>query len=63
MPKTMSAASGGGGRQRGRRVTSSLSEINVIPLVDVMLVLLIISILSGIILPNLAASVIQNGAV
>ncbi|MEP6782313.1 MAG: biopolymer transporter ExbD [Acidobacteriota bacterium] len=30
------------GRRRGRRVTSSLSEINVVPLVDVMLVLLII---------------------
>ena len=30
------------GRRRGRRVTTSLSEINVIPLVDVMLVLLII---------------------
>jgi biopolymer transport protein ExbD len=29
-------------RGRGRRVTTSLSEINVIPLVDVMLVLLII---------------------
>jgi biopolymer transport protein ExbD len=34
---TTSAASG-----RGRRVTSSLAEINVVPLVDVMLVLLII---------------------
>jgi biopolymer transport protein TolR len=30
------------GRRRGRRVSTSLSEINVIPLVDVMLVLLII---------------------
>jgi biopolymer transport protein ExbD len=30
------------GRRRGRRVTTSLSEINVTPLVDVMLVLLII---------------------
>jgi biopolymer transport protein TolR len=30
------------GRKRARRVTTSLSEINVIPLVDVMLVLLII---------------------
>jgi biopolymer transport protein TolR len=35
-----SAASGRGGRSR--RVTSSLAEINVVPLVDVMLVLLII---------------------
>ena len=33
--------SGGSGR-RGRRVSSSLAEINVVPLVDVMLVLLII---------------------
>jgi biopolymer transport protein ExbD len=32
----------GNGRQRRRRVSSSLSEINVVPLVDVMLVLLII---------------------
>ena len=31
-----------GGRGRGRRTTSSLAEINVVPLVDVMLVLLII---------------------
>ena len=30
------------GRGRGRRVTTSLAEINVVPLVDVMLVLLII---------------------
>jgi biopolymer transport protein ExbD len=32
----------GNGRGRGRRVSSSLAEINVVPLVDVMLVLLII---------------------
>jgi biopolymer transport protein ExbD len=32
----------GNGRQRRRRVSSSLSEINVVPLVDVMLVILII---------------------
>jgi biopolymer transport protein ExbD/biopolymer transport protein TolR len=32
----------GNGRQRRRRVSTSLSEINVVPLVDVMLVLLII---------------------
>jgi biopolymer transport protein TolR len=31
-----------GGRSRGRRVTTALAEINVVPLVDVMLVLLII---------------------
>jgi biopolymer transport protein TolR len=42
MPKVMSHAPSGGGRQRGRRVTTSLAEINVIPLVDVMLVLLIV---------------------
>ncbi len=35
-------ASGGGRRGRGKRVASALSEINVVPLVDVMLVLLII---------------------
>jgi biopolymer transport protein TolR len=35
-------ASGGGRRGRGKRVAPALSEINVVPLVDVMLVLLII---------------------
>ena len=43
MPKVIASAPNAGGRhQRGRRVASSLAEINVIPLVDVMLVLLII---------------------
>lgn len=42
MPKVMSQSASGGGRQRGRRVTTTLAEINVIPLVDVMLVLLIV---------------------
>ena len=43
MPKVMPAADGAAGRLgRGRRVATSLSEINVVPLVDVMLVLLII---------------------
>ena len=43
MPKVQPAASGPApGRSRGRRVASSLAEINVVPLVDVMLVLLII---------------------
>jgi len=43
VPKVMSAASAPGGRlARGRRVSSTLAEINIIPLVDVMLVLLII---------------------
>ena len=39
----MSSAPNAGGRhQRGRRVAPTLSEINVVPMVDVMLVLLII---------------------
>jgi biopolymer transport protein TolR len=43
MPKIHSPESGGSNRRsRGRRVAPSLSEINVVPLVDVMLVLLII---------------------
>ena len=43
MPKIHTPESGGSNRRsRGRRVAPSLSEINVVPLVDVMLVLLII---------------------
>jgi biopolymer transport protein ExbD len=42
MPKVQAAAGAGGRRGRGRRVSTSLAEINVVPLVDVMLVLLII---------------------
>jgi len=43
MPKVIASAPNAGGRhQRGRRGSTSLAEINVIPLVDVMLVLLII---------------------
>ncbi|HVC18510.1 MAG TPA: biopolymer transporter ExbD [Vicinamibacterales bacterium] len=43
MPKVQPAAApSGNGRTRTRRVASSLAEINVVPLVDVMLVLLII---------------------
>ena len=43
MPKVHPAADTGPGRLgRGRRVSTSLSEMNVVPLVDVMLVLLII---------------------
>ena len=43
MPKVMASAPNASGRhQRGRRVGPTLAEINVIPLVDVMLVLLVI---------------------
>jgi len=43
MPKVIASAPNAGGRhQRGRRAGPTLAEINVIPLVDVMLVLLII---------------------
>ena len=46
MPSVMKGGSSNGGgrgrRGRGMAVSSSLSEINVVPLVDVMLVLLII---------------------
>ena len=43
MPKVIAAAPSAGGRhRRGRRVAPTLSEINVVPMVDVMLVLLII---------------------
>ncbi|MCL4811044.1 MAG: biopolymer transporter ExbD [Vicinamibacteraceae bacterium] len=42
MPKLHSTNGAGGGRGRRPRIESSLAEINVVPLVDVMLVLLII---------------------
>jgi biopolymer transport protein ExbD len=42
VPKIQAQPDASTGRRRGRRVSTSLSEINVIPLVDVMLVLLII---------------------
>jgi biopolymer transport protein TolR len=42
MPKLTPQAEVGGRGRRGRRVSTNLSEINVVPLVDVMLVLLII---------------------
>lgn len=42
MPKVQAAAASSGRGGRGRRVSTSLAEINVVPLVDVMLVLLII---------------------
>jgi len=48
MPKVIPSTSAHGGRAgRGRRVASSLAEINIIPLVDVMLVLLIIFMISA----------------
>lgn len=42
MPKVMAQPSAGGARGRSRRVSTTLAEINVVPMVDVMLVLLII---------------------
>jgi biopolymer transport protein ExbD len=42
VPKVHAAGDLSPGRGRTRRVTTSLAEINVVPLVDVMLVLLII---------------------
>ena len=42
MPKVHAGGDSTAGRGRGRRVSTSLAEINVVPLVDVMLVLLII---------------------
>ncbi len=49
MPKVeqVSHNSGRGRRGRGQRVSTSLAEINVVPLVDVMLVLLIIFMVSA----------------
>jgi biopolymer transport protein ExbD len=42
MPKVLAPSSSGQPPRRGRRTASTLAEINVVPLVDVMLVLLII---------------------
>ena len=42
MPKLQSIEVEGSRRRRGKRVSTALAEINVVPLVDVMLVLLII---------------------
>ena len=54
MPKVMASSPGQTGRGRGRRVATSLAEINVIPLVDVMLVLLIVFMIAA---PLLTAGV------
>src|SRR6202049_3504102 len=53
MPKLQPASAGTSRAGRGRRVATSLSEINVVPMVDVMLVLLIIFMV--------AAPMIQRG--
>jgi biopolymer transport protein ExbD len=54
MPKVQPTSNSASGRSgRARRVTTSLAEINVVPLVDVMLVLLIIFMI--------AAPMIQRG--
>lgn len=42
MPKVLAPSPSGAHSRRGRRTASTLAEINVVPLVDVMLVLLII---------------------
>jgi biopolymer transport protein ExbD len=48
VPKVLPSGPAPGGRAgRGRRVSSTLAEINIIPLVDVMLVLLIIFMISA----------------
>jgi biopolymer transport protein ExbD len=47
MPKVLPASSSSGRAGRGRRVSTTLAEINIIPLVDVMLVLLIIFMISA----------------
>ena len=54
MPKLQAIPSGGRAGGRGRRVSTTLAEINVIPLVDIMLVLLIIFMIT--------APMIQRGA-
>jgi len=54
MPKLQPATASAGRGNRGRRVSTSLAEINVVPLVDVMLVLLIIFMIT--------APMIQRGA-
>ena len=53
MPKVAAGQDVAPGRRRGRRVSTTLAEINVVPMVDVMLVLLIIFMV--------AAPMIQRG--
>ena len=52
MPKVLPVPTGGAPRGRSRRVATTLAEINVIPLVDVMLVLLIIFMITAPILQS-----------
>ena len=66
----VSAGNGGGGRRRRGRKKAIMSEINITPMVDVMLVLLIIFMVAApmmtagvpIDLPNSAASALPNQA-
>ena len=70
MAMGVSAGSGGGGRRRRGRRKAGMSEINITPMVDVMLVLLIIFMVAApmmtsgvpIDLPNSAAAAMPNQA-
>lgn len=58
MPKVLSSTQSVGSRhRRGRRIAPTLSEINVVPMVDVMLVLLIIFMVAA---PMLQRGVLVN---